>query len=236
MQVESALLFETSAELYARVFRTLKPGRPAPDIHVEFRRFASANSLIRLKDNRLHVKITDLLEGAPAPVLEALAYLLLGKLFRREVPSIYAHRYRLYMNRRDVRRSLHLVRQMRGRKLLRGPKGETFDLEEIFEDLNLRHFNGLLARPALSWSVRPSRSVLGHYDPSHNAIIISRLLDSQEAPRLAVEYVLFHEMLHLRHPVEHNGSRRRVHTSEFRRAEAAFPGLAEAKLILKRLA
>ena len=29
---------------------------------------------------------------------------------------MYTHRYRLYLNRRDVRRSIHLVRQIRGRK------------------------------------------------------------------------------------------------------------------------
>ena len=235
MQVESALLFETPSELFARVYRSLKPRSPLPEIRVEFRRFANANSVVRLAGQRLHVKITDLLEGAPAPVMEALAYLLLGKLFRRVVPRLYSHRYRLYMNRRDVRRSLHLVRQIRGRKVLVGPKGETCDLDEIFEELNFRYFDGLLAKPALSWSVRPSRSMLGHYDPSHNAIIVSRLLDSREVPRLALEYVLFHEMLHLRYPVEHSGARRRVHTREFRQAERDFPHLAEAKRILKHL-
>ena len=140
------------------------------------------------------------------------------------------------MNRRDVRRSLHLVRQIRGRKVLPGPKGETCDLEAVFEELNQRYFDGLLARPALSWSPRPSRSMLGHYDPSHNAIIVSRLLDSPRVPRLAAEYVMFHEMLHLRFPVEHRGARRRVHTSEFRQAERAFARLAEARLVLKRMA
>ena len=235
MQVESALLFETPTEIYARVYRALKPRSPLPEIRVEFRRFANANSLIRLQNNGLHVRITDLLEGAPAPVMESLAYILLGKLFRRAIPRIYTHRYRLYMNRRDVRRSLHLVRQIRGRKVLRGPKGETCDLDEVFEELNFRYFDGLLARPALSWSPRPSHSMLGHYDPSHNAIIVSRLLDSPGVPRLAAEYVLFHEMLHLRFPIEHRGARRRVHTREFRQAERGFPRLAEAKLILKQL-
>lgn len=235
VQVESALLFETPAEMYARVFRSLKPRTPLPEIRVEFCRFANANSLVRLENNRLRVRISDLLEGAPAPVLEALAYILLCKLFRRPVPRAYNHRYRLYMNRRDVRRSVHLVRQIRGRKQLSGPRGEVYDLDEIFEELNQRHFHGLLARPSLSWSPRPSRTMLGHYDPSHNAIIVSRLLDSPEVPRLATEYVLFHEMLHLRFPVEHHGARRSVHTRELREAERAFPRLAEAKQILKVL-
>ena len=52
---------------------------------------------------------------------------------------------------------------------------------------------------------------------------------------MALEYVVFHEMLHLRYPVDHNGARRRVHTQEFRAAEKAFPSLRLAKEILKRI-
>jgi hypothetical protein len=92
-----------------------------------------------------------------------------------------------------------------------------------------------MARPLLGWSRRPSRVTLGHYDPSHNAIILSRLLDSPRVPRLAVEYILFHEMLHLRYPVEHRGARRCVHTSEFKEAEKQFPMLKEAKQLLKAI-
>ena len=80
-----------------------------------------------------------------------------------------------------------------------------------------------------------SRSMLGHFDPSHNAIIISRILDREGVPALALEYVMFHEMLHLRYPVEHSGARRRVHTKEFREAEKKFPKWKEAKEMLKRL-
>src|SRR5689334_18667885 len=179
--------------------------------------------------------MSDLLEGAPAPVIEALAYILLGKLYRKEVARVYAHRYRLYLNRRDVRRQAHLVRQARGRKFISGPQGENRNLEEIFERLNERHFDGLMGRPQLGWSRTPSRSMLGHFDPSHNAIIVSRIFDRPQTPLVALEYVMFHEMLHLRYPVEHNGARRRVHTREFRAAEKEFPQLKEAKEILKRL-
>jgi predicted metal-dependent hydrolase len=60
-------------------------------------------------------------------------------------------------------------------------------------------------------------------------------LDQAKAARLALDYVMFHEMLHLRFPVDHSGVRRCVHTREFREAERKFPGLKEAKEILKRL-
>ena len=235
MQVESALLFETPAEIWARVYRELRPRSRVPEITIEFCRFAGANTFARLEDGLLRVRITDVLDGAPAPVLEALAHILLSKQFRRPVPRIYHHRYRMYLNRKEMRRSLHLLRQTRGRKLLSGAQGGHYNLETLFEDLNLRYFYGLMARPVLSWSRRPSRSILGHFDPSHNAIIISRLLDSVSIPKVVLDYVVFHEMLHLRYPVEHKGARRRVHTKAFREAEKAFEALREAKEWLKRL-
>lgn len=233
--VETALLFETPVEIYERVFRELKPRTPIPDIVVRFCRFANANSFIRLENNRLEVKISDMLEGAPAPIQESLAYILIAKLYRKPISSTYNQRYRRWLNRADVRKQIHLVRSVRGRKFLSGPAGEHYNLEEMFEDLNVRFFGGLMARPQLGWSKRPSKSLLGHYDPSHHAIIISRILDRDVVPRLAVEYVMYHEMLHLRHPVDHRGARRCVHTPEFRADEKQFPQLAEAKKILRHL-
>jgi hypothetical protein len=232
---QSALFFETPAEIYARVWKDLKPRTPLPEIRVEFRRYANANSSIQLAGGRLTVKIADILEGAPAPIVESLAYILVGKLYRRPVPKMYGHRYRLYLNRREIRHKLLLLRQLRGRKFVSGPNGESRNLEEIFERLNQEHFDGLLGRPRLGWSRRPSRSMLGHFDPSHNAIVISRIFDDVRQPLLALEYVMFHEMLHLRHPVDHKGVRRRVHTRQFRQAERKFPRLTEAKELLKKL-
>src|SRR5258705_2239470 len=166
--LQASLFFETPEEIYARVFRALKPRTIIPGLRVEFCRFANADSFIQLKEGRLHVRISDLLEGAPAPVTEALAYILLGKLYRKAVPRVYAHRYRLYLNRRDMRRQAHLVRQIRGRKFISGPQGEHRNLDEIFERLNASFFDGLMGRPPLGLCRGASRSMLGHFDPSHN--------------------------------------------------------------------
>jgi hypothetical protein len=226
---------ELHAGIYARVFRELRPRTPLPAIRVEFKRYASANAQIRLESGILLVRIADTLAGAPETVHEALAEILLAKLFRRPVPAHSNDRYRRYLNRRDIRDSLDLVRQIRGRKRLEHPTGNHYNLEEMFEELNLRYFWGLMARPRLGWSPHASRTMLGHYDPSHNAIVLSRILDRADTPRLAVEYVLYHEMLHLRHPAEHRGVRRCVHTKAFKEAEKQFERLAEAKALLKKL-
>src|SRR5215469_8777905 len=225
----------SSEHIFARVFREMRPRTPLPSIQVKFRKYANANAQVRWENGMLEVRMADTLAGAPETVIEALAEILLSKLFRRPVPGASNDRYRRYLNRRDVRKNLDLVRQLRGRKRVEHPQGHTYNLEEIFEELNFRYFHGLMARPVLGWSPNASRTLLGHYDPSHNAIVLSRILDRPQTPRLAVEYVMFHEMLHLRYPAEHNGARRSVHTRAFKEAEKQFENWKEAKALLNKL-
>ena len=234
MQVEAALFFETVEQIYKRVFRSLKPRTPPPRMIIRFRPYASATSRIRLENGDLRVDISDLLERAPAPIQEALAYILISKLYRKPTPQSVAVRYRRYLNRADVRRTLDVVKQERGRKAYLDARGHVYDLRALFEELNFKYFHGLMAQPELGWSVRPSRTTLGHYDPSHHVIVLSNLLDSANAPQLVVKYVMFHEMLHLRFPTDHQGARRCIHSREFKQAERKFEAYESAVAELRR--
>jgi predicted metal-dependent hydrolase len=77
--------------------------------------------------------------------------------------------------------------------------------------------------------------MLGHYDAAHNTIVVSRVFDRADTPRCAVEYLLYHEMLHLKHPVRVKAGRRCVHSREFQAEERLFPELVAAKAYLKQL-
>jgi predicted metal-dependent hydrolase len=222
-------------EIFHNAYRELRPGSPAPEVKIEFFAYANVNNTIRLRQGKLLVRLSDLLEGAPEGVLRAIAHILLAKMYRNPIDRGHAARYRQYVASHEIVRKAHLVRQMRGRKRLHSPQGHFYDLEAIFEDLNRRFFHGLLAPPRMSWSQLRTRRILGHYDPAHNAIIISRIFDHFSVPRHAVEYIVYHEMLHLKHPVKLRGSRRCVHSAEFQAEEKQFPRLAEANEFLKRL-
>ena len=80
-----------------------------------------------------------------------------------------------------------------------------------------------------------ARRSLGHYDPAHNTIVVSRVFDRRNTPRCAVEYLVYHEMLHLKHPVKLRGSRRCVHPPEFQAEEKLFAQFEDAKDFLKRM-
>jgi predicted metal-dependent hydrolase len=206
-----------------------------PEISVEFFAFANVNNTIRLRDGRLLVRLSDLLEGAPESILRAIAHILLAKMYRRPIERASATRYRRYVSSHEISSKAHLVRQMRGRKRIASARGRIYDLDRIFDDLNVRYFYGLLARPRMTWSQNRARNSLGHYDPAHNAIVVSRVFDHPRVPRYAVEYIVYHEMLHLKHPVKLRGSRRCIHSAEFQAEERLFPHLADAQRFLKLL-
>jgi predicted metal-dependent hydrolase len=226
---------ERLLEIFRESYRELRLRAPIPEFAVEFFRFANINNTIRLRQGKLLVRLSDLLQGAPDAVLRAIAHILLAKMYRKPVERGHAVRYRRYISSHQVVRKAHLVRQIRGRKRIASPRGRTYDLEAVFEELNTRFFYGLLARPQMTWSRDHARNSLGHYDPAHNAIVISRVFDHPRVPRYAVEYIVYHEMLHLKHPVKLRGSRRCVHSAEFQAEEKLFPHLDAAKQFLKRL-
>jgi predicted metal-dependent hydrolase len=228
-------LREQLLQIFEETFSELRPRSPIPEIRVSFFRFANVNNTIRLREGRLLVRISDLLEGAPEPVLRSIAHILLAKMYRKPINREHSTRYRRYVSTHHMSQKAHLVRQMRGRKRIRSAQGHVYHLEEVFEDLNRRFFYGLLARPLMTWSGERSRNRLGHYDPAHNAIVVSSIFDHPRVPPYVVEYIVYHEMLHLKHPVKLRGSRRCVHSAEFQAEEKLFDQLDSAKEFLKRL-
>lgn len=221
--------------LFAEEYRVLRPRAPMPEIEVRFRRFVSLNTTIRLREGRLHVSLSDLLEGAQESVLRAIAHILLAKLYRKPIDKTHNLRYKRFQYSEAVARQTEQIRSTRGAKRWLGPEGRYYNLNEVFDTLNERFFHNLLGRPNLTWSEHYARRQLGHYDAAHNTIVVSRVFDRPSSPRYAIEYLLYHEMLHLKHPVKVHGTRRCVHGAAFRGDEKLFPQLAEATAFLKRL-
>ncbi len=231
----SILVSADFVPIFEHEYRALRPLATMPPITVRFRRFTSLNTTIRLREGQIHVSLSDLLEGAPETVVRAIAHILLAKLYKKPIDAAQNHRYKRFASSAAVTRQTELIRHARGSKRYFGPEGRFYNLDEVFESLNLRFFGGLLGRPELTWSEHLAKRSLGHYDAAHNTIVVSRVFDRPSSPRYAIEYLLYHEMLHLKHPVRMRGVRRCVHSAEFKAEEARFPQLAEAMAFIKRL-
>ncbi len=223
------------APIFQFEYRALRPRAPMPPFHIRFRRFTSLNTTIRLREGEIFASLSDLLEGAPESVLRAIAHILLAKLYRKPIDAAQNLRYKRFASSAAVTRQTELIRHARGTKRYFGPEGRYFNLDEVFDSLNTRFFSGLLGRPDLTWSEHHAKRSLGHYDAAHNTIVVSRVFDRPSSPRYAIEYLLYHEMLHLKHPIRTRGLRRCIHSPEFKADESQFPQLTEALAFIKRL-
>jgi hypothetical protein len=219
----------------ADAFRQIKREEP-PEIHVSFYPFAGLNHTIRIRRQRIYVRVSDILRDAPQSVHRALAFILVSKLFNKRVGVEHQNLYRQYAYQPQVQRASELARQSRGRKTLTGAVGRVHNLDKLFARLNRRYFNNDLPMPALSWSLRKSKRILGHHDYAHEAIVISRSLDTPETPEFFVEYVLYHEMLHMKHQPRTVNGRRVYHTPAFRADERRFERHEDAMAELEKMA
>jgi Protein of unknown function DUF45 len=222
--------------LFQRMFTRLGcNGRP-PRFRVEFYPYASLVLTIRRRDETMYVRFSDLLHRAPLAVLEGAAALLLSRVYRRKEPKAVVEPYLEYARSHQTRERITKMRRGRVRVAQGDARGRHFDLLSLFDELNAKYFGGGLQRPHIGWSARSWRRQFGCYDPGPNQILLNRRMDGPGVPACAVEYVLFHEMLHVKHPTRRSGCSLVSHSREFREEEKRFEGFERARRVLDRLA
>jgi hypothetical protein len=207
------------AVIFQRLYTRLGcQGRP-PRFEVEFYPYANLMHTIRIHEEMASVRLSDALRGEPLPVFEAAAAILLSRVYRRRAP----------------REILSAYRRARGRRVQTRPRGNIYDLAPMFTRLNRRYFGGRLHRPRLGWSSRTWRAQFGCFDPALDQIVMNRWLDQAFIPKYAVEYVLFHEMLHVKHPLRAARCGIEAHSLKFRMEEKRYVNYDRARKFLNRL-
>jgi hypothetical protein len=224
------------AAVFQRMFTRLGcDGRP-PRFRVEFYPYSSLVLTIRHREETVYVRFSDLLRRAPRPVVEGAAALLLSRVYRRKASRALTAPYLEYSRSNRTRARIKQMRRLRIRPAAAGPLGRHFDLEKLFDELNATYFAGTLTRPHIGWSSRTWRRQFGCYDPGPNHILLNRRMDRPGVPQFAVAYVLFHEMLHVKHPTRRSGCSLVSHSPEFRTEEKRFEDFDRARKVLDRLA
>ena len=228
-------LFPGGAALFQRVYTRLGcEGRP-PRFHVEFYPYTNLVLTIRRREEAVYVRFSDLMRQCSLHVMEGAAALLLSRIYRRKPPKSLVQPYLNYTRSQRTRQRIQRMRRTRVRPAATNPQGRHFDLSALFDSLNEKYFAGTLARPHLGWSKRAWRRQFGCYDPGPNQILLNRRMDHSAVPQFVVEYVLFHEMLHVKHPTRRSGCTLVSHSREFRAEEKLFPDFDRARRFLDRL-
>ena len=223
-------------KLFLDAFHHLGRNRGIPVIDVRFYPYAGLRHTIRVRSGQVYVRLSDLIKDCPPEVMRALAFVLVARLLGKKVPAVHERVYRDYTLTPEVMRSSDIARRRRGRKMISSAQGNTYDLDKMFSKLNRKYFDSSLERPTLTWSQRKTRSILGHHDRVYETITISKSLDSSQVPDWFVEFILYHEMLHIKHAARMINGRRYYHTTAFRLDERRFAKYEDAQRWLEQVA
>jgi hypothetical protein len=224
------------AHAFDDALRALVRKEPRPSIETRFYPYVGLSSTIRVRQGRVYARVSDLLRTAPQEVLYSLACILLAKLYRRKLSREQERPYREHAADPSVVSAAESSRKCRGFKITTSARGTAFDLDKLFDSINARYFDSQLTKPVLSWGQRETRRVLGHHDHVHGAIILSPSLDRDSVPRFVVEYVLYHEMLHIKHKATVVRNRTIYHSRSFRADERRFERFREASKWIEEFA
>lgn len=126
----------------------------------------------------------------------------------------------------------------RSRRIILRSKGEHYDLQTVYDEINALYFEKSLAL-GITWvgnrlSKPKTRIVLGSYHHHQKVIRINRVLDHPEIPHYFISFIVYHEMLHHTHPPRKRLGRREIHHNDFKLKEKQFEHYAQAKEFRKR--
>jgi hypothetical protein len=104
------------------------------------------------------------------------------------------------------------------------------ELEESFNRVNEKFFNGMMEKPNLIFATESFRK-LGSYEYSTNTINISTIFKGLPPDEQRfLDYVVYHELLHKKHTFNVKHGRHQAHTTVFRNDEKKFGENAEEEL------
>ncbi|MFA5771415.1 MAG: SprT-like domain-containing protein [Thermoplasmata archaeon] len=206
---------------------------PTSKINVEYCPYSSLKGTGKMRGNHIDIRISDAFKDSPQDVKNALVAILLCKIAKKPCPPSYTTAFRDYVNSSYMTCLQKELRKFRGKELLVEPKGEVYNLNDSFERINKKYFNNELENPKIAWSVSRARNRLGYLDSTTDIIRISRILDDKNVPISVLDYIVYHELLHIKHEIVYRNCRRTVHTREFKKDERKYEEYESANRWLK---
>ncbi len=115
-------------------------------------------------------------------------------------------------------------------------RGLHHDLAESFDRVNAEYFGARLSLPRLVWSRSFAVRKFGHYDHAHDTVMVNSVLDRRTVPEFAVDFIVYHELLHRQLGITWKSNRIAAHTAHFAKNERQFKQYDQAKAVLRKLA
>lgn len=128
--------------------------------------------------------------------------------------------------RNFINQNTHLLKIKPQKKITLRHQGRYYNLLCIYNSLNEEYFGGensaSITWGNVSYRHKARKRTLGSCNIHSNMIRINPVLDTKRVPQYFLELVVYHEMLHSAIGIAVKGTRRTVHSKEFRACEKKF--------------
>ncbi|PJZ55007.1 SprT-like domain-containing protein [Leptospira adleri] len=196
-------------------------------IRYKFYPYANLGSAIRITPGVLEFKIHS--SYSESAFLETVVELLLHKLLKLPIPNSIEEKIQTFYKLHSEEKS----KNKRRKKRIESSDSKNAILKEMLHRINQTYLGIDLSGIDIFWGKGSSKTRLGHFDPSHRMIVINPILGRQVVPAFVLEYIVFHELLHVYIPATRKNGKNIIHGKEFRSLERKYPDYLRANQWLK---
>ena len=185
-----------------------------------------------VRGNSIHMQISDYMRGCPEDVLSDMCVMICRRA--KGLKWSESDTFLDYVTSDDFILRNRPTYISRSRNLIHSDSGDVHNLSESVQRLLDSDILGEsdISNSYISWTRRDSKRRVGFCSTMFRLVGISAALDSVDVSEHTLDYVVYHECLHLRQGYRPS---HRVHDSIFRQWEHAYPGWKDAEVALRKL-
>ena len=211
-------------------FRTAGKEYGFDDVNAEFVAFKEFKIRWQRSHGKADFRVSDYLSGAGREMLEGIARALFSRISGCEMG--YPEEMREWVASESFIKKKQPVYIRRSKTLTRSPKGEHRDLRDSYRRLTEA---GLIPHDPdvrVLWTTEHNIRRVGYCSVLMKVIAVSSVFDNEMIPEFVLDYVVYHEFLHILVGFDPFG---RNHSPDFVKEEQRYPKRKEAEEWVKSL-
>ena len=212
-------------------FRTVGKEYGYDSVTAEFSEYKEFKIKWRRSCGWAEFEVSDYMADAPPEVMEGMAETIFSRITRKARKN-YPKKMLDWISSEEFVKAKQPLYLMRSHNLTGTPVGQHADLRESYERLVKTGLVPRYENLAITWTKQPTARRVGFCSVLMKVIIISSELDRPEVPAFVLDYVLYHELIHLMHGFDPFGQR---HNADFQSLEKLYPKHEEAEEWLKKM-
>jgi len=219
-----------STQQLVNIFRTAGKEYGFDDVVAEYSSFKEFKVRWQRSKGRANFKVSDYMEDAPAEIIDGIARALFSKISGSDTG--YPEEVHEWLATDKFVKANQPTYLRRNRSLTRSAQGETRNLKDSYHRLVNQGLIESDEDVCLTWTTEQNIRRVGYCSVLMKVIAISSVFDTEMIPEFVLDYVVYHEFLHIQAGFDPFG---RKHTEDFVSQEKKFPKIEEAEDWIKKL-